>query len=571
MNLHAFLHDLHFRPERIRAANWVVDWDNAPPPYKLYQGGVRAFALPSPLQGSQCHPPPSASQPSSAAQESPSLEDLSTFLWLSYGLTHLDDDGRSLKYHRMAASGGGLYPNELYLHLKLPSLPAGLYHYDPAHHRLLLLREGDYTAYLEQSLGGCGRCDLSACFATVIVSAVFWKNFFKYHNLSYRLQALDAGVLLGQLLEASKFSGYTASVQYRFLDRALNHLLGLQEQEESVYAVVPLSTAPASFWYSQPRPTASEKNVVSADDLCREIPELHLPHNLSLKPNTPCPYPMLLQLNEASLQHTTAEFRPLQPPLPTVRTPGHLRNHSPFQTQDQTHDRKILKKIPSSNEALSSGEIPLPALAPFSHDLMETGRKRFSPGMDFMLGKISLNQIAILLQNVMASFSYANDLEENRPYTPSHAHEPSRLTLHTCIYGADDIPAGAYAYDHHRNTLCLIHPGDHRHRLQQGMRAHNVNLSMIPFLLHITGTRDHYTSSLGFRGYRIQQMEAGMLAHRILLLAAALGLGGHALLDFQAALVDQVYDLPPRGLTSLLQLAVGPCRTRPHLLGGLVL
>ena len=38
--------------------------------------------------------------------------------------------------------------------------------------------------------------------------------------------------------------GITSSICYQFLDRAVNHLLGLSEQDESVYAVIPLSTQP---------------------------------------------------------------------------------------------------------------------------------------------------------------------------------------------------------------------------------------------------------------------------------------------------------------------------------------
>ena len=37
---------------------------------------------------------------------------------------------------RFVPSGGALYPNELYVYLKLEDIPMGIYHYDVAHHRL---------------------------------------------------------------------------------------------------------------------------------------------------------------------------------------------------------------------------------------------------------------------------------------------------------------------------------------------------------------------------------------------------------------------------------------------------
>ena len=70
---------------------------------------------------------------------------------------------------------------------------------------------------------------------------MFWKNFFKYNNFAYRLQGLDAGVLMGQLLEVAKRFGLASGVYFQFLDSAINHLLGLSELEESVYSVIPLS------------------------------------------------------------------------------------------------------------------------------------------------------------------------------------------------------------------------------------------------------------------------------------------------------------------------------------------
>ena len=148
---------------------------------------------------------------------------------------------------RFVPSGGALYPNELYVYLKIENLPAGVYHYDVAHHRLVLLREGNFDSYISRALGN--RCDISACFGTVFVSTMFWKNFFKYNNFAYRLQGLDAGVLIGQLLEVAKCFGFASGVYFQFLDRAINHLLGLSEQEESVYAVIPLS-AESTSWSS---------------------------------------------------------------------------------------------------------------------------------------------------------------------------------------------------------------------------------------------------------------------------------------------------------------------------------
>jgi hypothetical protein len=87
--------------------------------------------------------------------------------------------------------------------------------------------------------------------------------------------------------------------------------------------------------------------------------------------------------------------------------------------------------------------------------------------------------------------------------------------------------------------------------------------------LHVIGEKGHLKMALGYRGYRIQQMEAGMLVQRLLLTATAIGMGGHPLLGFDANTCDEIYNLAPQGKTSLIQIPIGPYRPRPRLEGSL--
>ncbi len=177
-----------------------VDWEDAPLPYKLYRGLPEiplTAEVPLTLKKREDH-------------LKPSLEELGHFLWFVYGLTQfsqsaLNDgtNGKNVSFtqslRRFVPSGGALYPNELYVYVKLDDAPKGIYHYDVAHHRLILLREGNYDDYLSRSLEN--GLPISDCFCTIFISTVFWKNFYKYNNFSYRLQGLDAGVIIGQSLK----------------------------------------------------------------------------------------------------------------------------------------------------------------------------------------------------------------------------------------------------------------------------------------------------------------------------------------------------------------------------------
>ena len=176
MNLEAFLHNLHFDIDKVSPPNWEVDWDDAPLTYKLYRGlPVIPLSLEVPLTLKRME-----------ATVKPDLSRIGHFLWYVFGLTQFSESVMNLDFsdqamdlmqskRRFVPSGGALYPNELYVYLKIENLPAGVYHYDVAHHRLVLLREGNFDSYISRALGN--RCDISDCFGTVFVSTMFWKNF----------------------------------------------------------------------------------------------------------------------------------------------------------------------------------------------------------------------------------------------------------------------------------------------------------------------------------------------------------------------------------------------------------
>lgn len=77
--------------------------------------------------------------------------------------------------------------------------------------------------------------------------------------------------------------------------------------------------------------------------------------------------------------------------------------------------------------------------------------------------------------------------------------------------------------------------------------------------------KDHLKDKLGYRGYRIQQMEAGILVQRLLLVSGALGMVGHPLLGYDVNRCDELYRIHSKGKTSLIQIPVGPYRPRAWL------
>ncbi|WP_054028898.1 SagB family peptide dehydrogenase [Bacillus sp. FJAT-28004] len=524
MSLKAFLHQLQYDPDKTKPKDVEIDWDNAPLPYKLYRH-LPVFPLasdvPLTLTGKR-------------DQAMPTLRDIGHFLWYTFGLAQLShavieqntgEEWESLLQlcRRFVPSGGGLYPSEMYLYLKLDDLPNGIYHYDAAHHRLILLREGQFDRYLGNALGN--RCDLSSCFGAVFVSTFFWKNFYKYNNFSYRLQGLDAGLLIGQLLEVAKRFDFEAGVYFQFLDRAINHLLGLPDSEESVYAVIPLTIDSNMEWFHN---DTSTKNLMSLAELCSDLPIIEHEHYMRSK--NVLNYPMLIKLNEASIMDSALAFKQLGREEKTVnQSDGHV----------------------------------LPQVNRLTYDLASVCRQRYSPENEFILQAVSQMDLAALLQEIMISYKYRNDLDG------SMQSPISRVKLYGCFYGVHGIRDGAYHYDAKAHVLQLVREGDQRPWLQYGMSLDNVNLFQVPLSFHVAADLEHLHTELGYRGYRIQQMEAGMLVQRLLLAACAIGMEGRPLLGFDVSSMNELYGLTPIGQTSLIQIPIGPCRARSRLEGSL--
>ncbi|MHC0037994.1 SagB family peptide dehydrogenase [Pseudoneobacillus sp. C159] len=524
MELDTFLHQLHFDTAKIFPPDWNVDWEDAPLPYKLYRDLPTiplSEEVPLTLQKKENN-------------RNPSLDELGHFLWYVYGLTQFSQSplmdetmGKNVSFRqslrRFVPSGGALYPNELYVYVKLGDIPEGIYHYDVAHHRLILLREGNFDFYLSRSLANS--LSFSDCFCTIFISTVFWKNFYKYNNFSYRLQGLDAGVLIGQSLEVANTMGFSTRVCYQFLDRSINHLLGLSEQEESVYAMIPLSTKSSIPCVDN----EEREEMILSSDLCREVPRLqHVSYNRSTRV---LDYPILRKLNEESMFETTHSF--------------------------------VKLKKGDAGTSLGPEMVLLPFTESFSYDLASVCRKRYSPEIDFTLGNVSLSQLSTLL-NETISFLYQSDLDH------TEGHIETRVSLYGSFYHVEGIPNGTYSYDNGTHALRRIAKGDYREYLHYGLTMPNVNLYQVPLCMHVVGDKDHLKEMLGYRGYRIQQMEAGIITQRLLLMSCALGMGGHPLLGFDVNQCDELYRIDSKGKTSLIQIPVGPYRPRAWLKGNLL-
>lgn len=401
---------------------------------------------------------------------------------------------------RPVPSGGALFPGELYMLVGSGrAFPAGLYHYDAAHHALDILRQGDYSQLLQASLAHPGDALPSYTF---FWSCFFWKDGFKYGAFSYRLQGFDIGAVIGQSLIISDHYHLEATVHYQFLDKALDELAGLNPMHESIYAVITL--APARH--------------VPPDDLAHTpgeeaIRRQAMPTALPLE--SVAYWPLVEAVHSASLMETRSAFRPLHSLAPMQRA-----------------ESAASLKLPPMDETL---------------DLWQARYQRHSAA-GFRPAPLCTQQLAQLL--LASTCGTSNDLDG-----------PSDLLPHTALYcivnNVEGIPSGIYSYHPEEHRLAVVAVGEVQSKFQELLGWANFNLFQMSVCLVPVANYKQGFHVYGDRWYRMQNMEAGIIAQRLYLAAATLKLGCRANLGFPVPAMDKFLRLP-EDATSLLQILIAP-------------
>ncbi|MDT0266508.1 SagB/ThcOx family dehydrogenase [Streptomyces sp. DSM 44915] len=159
------------------------------------------------------------------------VEQLGRALWLSYG-AYQDRIPDSPAHRRPVASGGGLYPLELYLVADVTgSGRKGLYHYYVHDHVLEEVRAEVTTEELRE-LGA--QPDLvAAAPAIVLINGLFWRNRFKYRLRGYRFALLEAGAVIQQLTLVAQSFGWGVVPFAGLYDDVVERLCEIDGVDES--------------------------------------------------------------------------------------------------------------------------------------------------------------------------------------------------------------------------------------------------------------------------------------------------------------------------------------------------
>jgi SagB-type dehydrogenase family enzyme len=470
---------------------------------------------------------------------------------------------------RPVPSGGALFPCELYL-LVTPSqdLPAGIYHYDAAHHALDILVQGDYTAHLQSALAHPGETPPSY---TLLLSSYFWKDGFKYGAFSYRLQGLDIGTVIGQSEIMTQHAGLATTIHYQFQDKVLNDLLGLDPLAESVYAVIEwrpaenkarsqmkgdshVGTGVSEANNGQP---ANEKPLSALSDHALpvgmdSVPKIPTPERLAPVPTLPA----LGTINASTLGSNETLSSPSTESIARWPLSAEVHRASLIETREAFRPLHGLAPIePLGSEGgktfALSADMPL--------DLWEARYQRRSTGGVFLPTPLTKRQLSQLLRTSMCGTT--NDLD-------GHTDFLQHTLLYCIVYRVFGMPPGVYTYQPGRHELELVHAGSMPYELHQALSLSNsLTLFYMSVSLFPVGNYKSGIQVYGDRWYRMQNMEAGIIAQRLYLAAAALKLGCRASLGFSTSEINRHLGLSDANddaiddqNTSLMQIMIAPER-----------
>jgi SagB-type dehydrogenase family enzyme len=406
---------------------------------------------------------------------------------------------------RANACTGALYHIEVYLVSgDLDELAAGVYHVDIEGDALVPLRSGDFRAGVMASAGQ--PASLSDAPVALVFTSTFWRNAWKYRARMYRHAFWDLGTMLANTLAVAGGKGAEPEVLTAFADDEVTALLGVNPAREVALAIVPLHGTARPV---RPAPPVEALTLEIEPYSRREIdyPQIAAAYRASC----------LASGDEAAAWRVQA----LGLPHPAGPEPGGTA---------------------------------LPLTAPAGLDLSPPALAAIIPrrGSSRQFGRapITIPELSAILELALA---------------PIPADFPPMADLYLIVHAVEGLDVGAYALDRNRRTLSLLRRGDFRQQagflaLGQPLAADAaVNLYSLVALPSVI-------AQLGNRGYRVAQLEGGIIGGRVYLGATALGLGATGLTFFDDH-VTQFFSPDAAGKSVMFLNAVGhPDRKRRLLM-----
>lgn len=486
-------------PLSVRSNRHYLDWENQPLPFKIYST-LDPISLPQDLSPSSA-PALRAISATSVAREKvciPDLKTLARIFHFSAGITKRRKYPGGEILFRAASCTGALYHIELYLVCgPLPDLEPGAYHFGAHDFALRRLRSGDYREILFRA--SAGEPAITEAPAVIICTGTFWRNAWKYQARSYRHSYWDNGTMFGNLLGITAAHGVPTRLVGGFVDAQLNQLLDLDTERE-----VALNLMALGYTIEQSVPRAPEMRPLALETVPSSKRELD--------------YPAIRAMHQASCLTSEAEVASWRGPAPAAVPPEPSGPLFPLQ--------------PLSDDAIPD--------EPIEKVILRRGSTR-----EFAREAISFAELSTMLYRATRGI-------------PADFLDPTGATLndlYLIVHAVESLPSGAYVYHPNRVALELLKEGNFRQEagflgLAQDLPADaSVDIFFLADLKPVL-------ARFGNRGYRVAQLEAGILGGKFYLAAYAQGLGATGL-TFYDDEVTEFFSPHAAGKSVMFLMALG--------------
>jgi SagB-type dehydrogenase family enzyme len=430
------------------------------------------------------------------------LDRLGAILFFSAGVMRVKTyPGGAQVHFRAAPSTGALYQTEVYVVAgAVEGLAAGIYHFNPGDFSLRQLRAGDWRGALALAAADDA---VAAQPASVVLSAIYWRNTWKYEARGYRHLFWDSGTMLAQLLAVARALELPARLVTGFVDAQVNGLLGLDAAREGALVIAPIGAA---------GPSAPASPVVT---------------------------PLALEVIPLS---------PREVDYPLLREAYH---DSSLDSEPEVADWRE-----GGGQVLHSDNVVMQDLTPLGAPRVEAGRAlgetvaRRGSTREFSGEAISMEALSSALHH--ATGEIPSDVPDGL------------VDLYVNVHAVVGLAPGAYVYDRGAHALERLRAGDVRQTsaflcLDQALGG--TSSASVFFLGDLARTLERW----GHRGYRLANLQAGLIGGRLYLGAYAQGFGATGLTFYDRAVVD-FFSPHAAGRDALFVTALG--RSRPRSQGG---
>ena len=473
-------------------------------------------------------------------------ETLATLCYAATGITNeVEADGQTMRF-RAASCTGKLYHVDCYLVCgDLPTLEAGIYHFDPARFAFHVVCEGDFRGVLAGAAGdavaggtdsgdgatsGAGTSERTTRGAdtrksaagddttpstvaeapvTVVATSTWWRNAWKYRERTYRHAFWDGGTILANLLAAAHGLDLRAQVVAGFVDDSVASVLGVDPKAEAPLALVPIGGRP------EDSVAVGRKPSTAVDPI---------DHDTAPLSSDPRDHPLIHEAWAASTLPDADSVTTWRTSARSLEDPG---------TAD-AGDGERIPLDPVDHETASG--------RPLHPVVVRRGSAR-----SFTDEGPSRRAVGTILDR--ATRGVPGD------WNGGSADGFDFLDAYVLATGVDGVADGTYHY--HPEEEALERIGDVDRETKTGLALNQQWAGRAHLNVYLLANVDRVVDGLGNRGYRLAQLEAGIVLGRLYLATYAhRDLGGTGLTFYDGLVADH---LAPRagGQTPMTMFCFG--------------